>query len=665
MNCIHPIKRQRGLATVLIVLLVGVSMTAIAMGLASSVKSTQHKQTAVHAATHAQSAAWSAVTIFREYLKTRDYEDVSVMTVGDEIPISIAGSSLTLNASIVAVDNALKDSDGIKVTVNIRAVDNAARASSSIQVVYRVANTVCDLCQLLEANLDLYDDTNLGGDIQIKLPPGGTSKVNVDGDVNALSIALEGVTYLNATGNVTLGSQVPLQEVFTNGNLTLGGSANVDKASALGTVTSFDNGRADLIYANGDLLLGGGAVDVANTLGSVSITNWALHGSIIAQGDVEVNSPVQKVHSRGHIVLNAWADARDIVTEKTLSCPNSSWNMFDNLVAEIELINCPDTSATVREGTDVNVPLMDELQPFTRVRPTIDAWAVKSDANYVFEFTGGHIRVTVKNVNSIADGAYYLADYPNGDGRGHKDYLCDAVDGSGQCTSPAVPTHTLCQGQSTYDSCFSYDAISKSWTIDSKNIVPGVVWFDGDLTLSNGEYYNTFIVTGDISTMGAMKTYAPNYIGYNAICTLAYPQNPSADYTGLYPTQLCNIAESALNYTPLTNIVLMAGGYDPFAGGNYRGGDITLSASNELFGNVLAGNHLDTNGDTIVHGYISAAATKNGSGTNDLGGKTVLDLENLPPSYRPEEIPNFDGGSCTSTCNPPAEGAEVLWSRYL
>ena len=93
MRNLQTLNKQQGLATVLIVLLVGVSMTAMAMGLARSVKSTQHKQTAVHAATHAQSAAWSAVHIFKEYLKTLDYDHVAAMPIDTTIPMAVTGSA--------------------------------------------------------------------------------------------------------------------------------------------------------------------------------------------------------------------------------------------------------------------------------------------------------------------------------------------------------------------------------------------------------------------------------------------------------------------------------------------------------------------------------------------------------------------------------------------
>lgn len=658
-------KKQQGIATILIVLLIGMSMTAMTIGISHAVKSTQHKQTAVHASTHVQSAAWAAVTVFKSYLKQVNYEDVESLTLGEEIPLTITGLPQHITATVVNVDASQKASAGIRVTANIRAQDQTAQASSSIQVVYHILNAVCNLCQRLSANIDLFDITNLGGDISFNLPVGGESTVSVEGNVNALNIALANVTYLNSTGNVILGSAVPIKEVYINGNLLLDGSAKVNKASVLGVVTLKNNGSGDVIYANGNVEMDGGPTLAVNSRSNVDLKKYASHHTIIAGGLVSVAAPITKVHAKGNILLTQWADARDIATESTLTCVSPYWTMFDSLLAEIALVNCPAVGTNVKSGVDLTIPIMDVLPPYTTIKPVIDAWPLKAQANYAFEYTGGKIRVTVKNVNNIGDGTYLLGRYPYSGGRDHLQYLCDAVDAAGNCTAPVARTKTLCQGHSTSNACFAYDVSAKKWTIDGKNMAPGIVWFEGDLNLANGQYYNTFIATGNLTTAGSLKSYAPNFVGYNAICNNAFPLNATTDFAGLYPTQLCDISAVKLKYSPVGNIAILAGGNNPNNGGAFEGGNITLGASNEMFGSVLASGYFDTGGDTIVHGYVSATANKTGSGANDLAGKTVIDLTNLPSTYKPNEVPAGDGSSCADSCNAASDGTSVLWTRYL
>lgn len=656
-------RKQQGMATVLIVLLVGVSMTAIALGLAGSVKSSQQTQTAVHAVTHAQSAAWAAVHMFQDYLGSLNLDAVEQLNVGSSVPISVPNMHQALAITIVDIDASLKNSAGIFVTANIQAHDISADATSAIQVVYQVRNAVCDLCQVLSAAINLYDDTTLGGKITINTPAGESSLLNIKGDVNASNIGFEGVTRLNVTGNVTLGSDIPLQEVYTNGNLILDGSANVAKATALGTITTKNNGYADVMYANQAIVLDGAPVAIANSRSNIQTTK-ASHGELHAGGNVLAATPVQKIRAKGNVTQTQWADARDIIAEGDITCPSIYWTMFDQIEVGGSLINCP-TGDNIEGNATVTVAVMDEQPPFEQSQPRIDAWSVKASANYAFEYSLGKIKVTVKNVNSLADGVYYLGDYPDAGNTGFRDYLCDAVDVSGMCTSPAVPSKTLCQGYDSKNNCISYSNLTKTWQIEGLNLAPGVVWVDGDLTLSNGRFYNTFAATGNLVTSNNHKVAAPNYIGYPAICENNYPENSSTAFAGMYPLQLCDIAGSQLNYDPLANVAYLAGGFDPNAGGVYKGGDISLNASSDVYGTILAGNNLKTIGDITVHGYISAAAQNAVTTDNDLGGSTTVDLTSLPTTYRPQEIPSFSGGACVSSCSPPSNPAEVLWTRYL
>lgn len=663
-NLKQPNQKQQGMATVLIVLLVGVSMTAIALGLAGSVKSSQQTQTAVHAVTHAQSAAWAAVHMFKDYLDKLAFEDVEKITANTSVPISVPNMHQALTISIVEVDTSQKNTAGIFVTANISAHDSSADSTTIIQVVYQVENTICDLCQVLSAAINLYDDTVLGGDITIATPEGESSVVNIKGDVSAKNIAFNGVTRLNATGNVTLGSAIPLQEVYTNGNLILDGSANVAKASALGTITTIGNGYADLMYANQAISLGGGAVATAYSRSDINTTNWVNHGEFHAGGNVRLQSPVQKVRAKGNVEQTAWAQATDVIAEGNVTCPDTGWNLFDTIVAGGALINCI-SEGDIKVDSSETVAVMAELIPVEQVQPRIDAWSVKASANYAFEYELGRVKVTVKNVNGITDGVYYLGDYPDSDGTGYRDYLCDAVNASGQCILPATPSKTICHSYSTSNDCINYDNSTKTWTINGHNLPPGVVWFDGNLALRNGRYYNSFITTVNLVTSDDHQTAAPNYIGYSAICELNYPQYPTSRFDGMYPTQLCDIANGKLKYDPLANIAYLAGGFKPVPGNVYSGGNITLNASNSVYGTVLAGNNLKTFGDIRVYGYISAAAHQAFTTDNDLGGKTIVDLSNLPSTYRPQEIPSFNNGACTTTCTPPPEAAKVLWTRYL
>ncbi|HEY0891452.1 MAG TPA: hypothetical protein VGE32_00265, partial [Cellvibrio sp.] len=285
------------------------------------------------------------------------------------------------------------------------------------------------------------------------------------------------------------------------------------------------------------------------------------------------------------------------------------------------------------------------------------------------EFNGTHLTVVVSNVNGIANGTYYV----KGTSNNPREYLCKGVAG-GFCSEPVIQ---LCNGYSANNGCFSTATTNgvTTLTIAGKSMPPGVVWFNGNLMLSNGIYYNTFVATGNIATGGSFVSYALNYAAAyktspsdttrkNAVCKNEFDTSvKSNDFATLYPTNYCG---SDGKYTPnaLGNIGLLAGGYNPAANPNtkiiYSGGFIELGASNSIYGTVVAGNLLKTGGSTKVYGYISAAGLQVSDADNNLGGSTTVDVTNLPEGYKPNEIPDMSGGAAGVLAE-----ARVLWSRYL
>jgi hypothetical protein len=248
--------------------------------------------------------------------------------------------------------------------------------------------------------------------------------------------------------------------------------------------------------------------------------------------------------------------------------------------------------------------------------------------------------------------------------------LCSVVDASNNCTAPAqASAHPFCNSYSASENngCFTRTVLAgrDKWSIAGKSLPPGVVWFNGDLVINSGIYYNTFLATGNISTGGDLVTYAMNYSGYGPICNNQFVTSVrSADFADMIPTNFCKDGKYVPN--ALGNIGLAAGGYDPSNTANipvktvYGGGLIDLGAGNSIYGIVLSGDILKTGGSTKIYGYISAAGLQLSDLANTLSGSTLVDLKNLPEGYNPGEIPNM-----TDTVGGEEGNASVLWTRYL
>ena len=290
-------------------------------------------------------------------------------------------------------------------------------------------------------------------------------------------------------------------------------------------------------------------------------------------------------------------------------------------------------------------------------------------ANYLFTREGTDTKVLVKNVNGVDDGNYFLGDYPTLS-RGYKDFLCKAVDANNICTDPASPSEarTICYGHTTSNDCLNYDDTTKTWLFNGKSFAPGVMWFEGNLELGNGTYYNTFLATGNLHTADALTSQAPNFAGFASTCQLNYPtnKNTTGDFIGMYPVNLCDITGGKMIYNAIGNLALAAGGTAPEAT-KYSGGNVDLGDSNSIGGTVLAGEHLTTNGSTTVRGYVSATSQSGkgvAAGKNAIGGSTSILLDNLPAGYRPEQFPPMDVPD--DTTNNGGKGlSKLVWARHI
>jgi len=228
------------------------------------------------------------------------------------------------------------------------------------------------------------------------------------------------------------------------------------------------------------------------------------------------------------------------------------------------------------------------------------------------------------------------------------DYLCSAANGGGNCTSPATPTVPICLGYSPYNRCINYN--NGTFSILPNLIAPGIVFFDGNLVVGNGHSISTILASGNISTQGQFRTWAANRGGYDNICDgKADHAVPSVRarykqaYSTHYPTNLCDKANGT--YTPLSigNVALVAGGINPDTtknpNGSYTGGNISLGSSTDIWGAVLAGNFLNTNGNVNIKGLVNAAALGDpNSGSNKISGRTTIELQAID-DYDPLNIP--------------------------
>lgn len=647
-------RQQRGLAAILLVLLVGLSLSAAVLGTMYYIRSEQDSMVTAHGATQAQMKAWNGVEAFRQYLYQIGLTGTTSLAAGNAITLGgvtgVAGSVVSLNSTTGngCVSSAASGStQGTLVTANF--TGSSGGATSTVQAVYCVTGSTTSSSPGNTNAINFNHDVNLGGSITINssTTTAQNAVINVQGAFNAGSLSLTGLKAINATGNVTLGSNSSVNVISSNGNVTLSGSASALTINAMGNVVLTGAAYAGAINANGTV--------------SAQSTN---NGAIVAIGDVTLGGATS-VKTKGSVTMD-YSTVGTLYAQKNLTV-TSSGSVGSGIIGGALSKPSWNNNVNVTQQTGYTVAITP-LTALTLTTQTVDAYQLQSLANYVFDVdSSGYRKVTVANVNGIANGTYYLGNY---DGS-HQDYLCTALaTGSSAsnptCLTPAVGSAvTICQGYSASNSCFAYSTSNSTWSINGTSIAQGVTWFHGNLALGNGNYYNTFIATGNIATSGSFQVYAPSYAGYNGsvsgtnytptgICVNSF-------FPARYPTNLCTPTSNPTSYVytanPAANYALLAGGA---VNGIYSGGNISLGSSNTIYGSVLAGNQLTTGGSTVVNGYVTAAG--NGSSvTNSLGGSTTINLTALPPAYQPGAgLPSTGGGASTSTNN-----VQVFWSRYL
>jgi len=699
---------QQGVVAIIMVSLLGLVALAIAASGLMSIKGSQAQQLTLSTTTQANRRAIEGAQIVQSYLSALDTAAIAALRPGN---LDIAGAT-GIAASVLS--STLMPGGAYHITANI--TGRSFQTASVFQAVYEVTPAAAPQQTVVSSTVNINSNLKLTGDIKVLGLT--TANLMVRGNVD-MAGSVSGINALCATGDIAVGGGIAVNRVCSRGAVTLSGSASVPQdISAMGNVVlsggatsattvntngsvtiSGGSATAGVVNAKGNVAVSGGNARVTSALNSEGNVNWTSSSAaktINANGTVyyKASNNNTTVNSGSHVTLahNGTVQTLNALGNVTL---DGYWGsgVFGKLRGQSNLTfdNRPTIADGEVKGTlsrkpeeerqkvKRNASLVVDFTPVSlaAVNPSIDAaasvdvYALKEAANYVFEVDGNKKRkVTVRNVSGITDGTYFLGDYAYAWNvpslaRGNKDYLCKAVSSNGNCTLPATPYRTLCQGNSESNGCFQYNPGTQTWTISGISMAVGTAWFAGNLVVNNGTYINTFLSTGTLSTGGSLKVFSPNYVGYRPVCTdsrSAAPYGIAVDYrlSGLYPTDLC--VSGTYVKSALGNTALMAGGYG--SPGSYSGGNISVGSSNTIYGNVAAGGLLDTSGNTTIIGVVvvSNMANAAGTGTTNWTGSTTFDMRDLPSTFAPGTLPCMTSGGCGKGGGTTAR---VKWSMFL
>jgi len=207
--------RQRGVATLLIMMLVGMSLSAAVLGSAYYIRGMQVQSVSAHAQTQAQMKAWTAAEIVRLYLQQLQAAAMLTPFLAQAMPIALDmkgdGATGLMSARITSYQ-----ASSSRVTVEVIGVTapgTRAEASSSLQVTFSTAGTTtapapapapAQQCVVQPRSAATFggDLSITGGETSITSPP-GHSDIAVAGKLT-ISNASQAVISGCAKGDISL-----------------------------------------------------------------------------------------------------------------------------------------------------------------------------------------------------------------------------------------------------------------------------------------------------------------------------------------------------------------------------------------------------------------------------------------------------------------------------
>ena len=253
--------RQRGIATLLIVLLLGLAVTVTIAATIYGLRSNQQQQVTTHSVRSAQAAAWRGVESVRQYLLALD--NVTYQSWIDKppaFPLMINGLSVigVSQAKITQID---KTTSGYQLVSQITGIsadgDPNTRTTATVDVVYNVSSGSAHpgnsriQCSL-KPSVPMVFNTDLtisGGSL------GVTNAINfeniaVNGDIN-LTNASQATISGCSTGNVFLsgGGIKPNGHIFSYGDITVQSMTPPSGTTLWGRNVSLDGSASNARYA--------------------------------------------------------------------------------------------------------------------------------------------------------------------------------------------------------------------------------------------------------------------------------------------------------------------------------------------------------------------------------------------------------------------------------
>lgn len=612
---------QRGIATLLILLLVGMAISVAIFGSLSYLQGSQNQSIVLHTQTEAQMKAWLGVDVVYQYLNALEEEKLEDLLNEiynkddpDRSPVKIDSNDLAkLNLEAVfeyKIEESNEDNELISTliytTIEAKARESSrAESTSAIQAVYLISDEN-------ESNsaggdgstpdprvINFRDGLDLSDGIRVYTKPGDAYHIYVDGNVTIGGIGLSGIDTIRSTKSIKYqgGSSTNFAEMHANCDIQVSnGVFSVGEIKATRNVCLADTISSNLIAANGSVEVSGGTHGdiyahannpaVIAQCESGATQYCASHGSSLPSGFGIKTNPaptINAIYSKADIELKSSVAVGVVRAERHLNvtqCEPSWINAYYGV--SYSKSGCPSLSlvATQLAGS-LTFPVVHPVEMEPEV---FDANTLRSAANYIYYRKDNLTRVKIKGVEGIPDytdaanpaevrqnGYYYRTArliQPGGNEwwtptKTFSNYICinsvTLPDGQGEADGVC---HARLGKAYDVDNGILPTYSNGKWIFNGNDHAPGVIFVEGDLEVGNGTYTNTFIATGNIQVISAGgAVFSLNYAGANGITAgghTAIGVCNNTHYT-VKPTAFCNDAYNHAAHSGVGNYALLAG----------------------------------------------------------------------------------------------------------
>lgn len=689
---LSSLRHQQGIATLLVVILTGLSLTAITMGVMYRVRGAQDTQMSMHAQTQAQIKAWEGVQIISQLLNSS-----SVATAAASQASTGTYPTFTLPDSQISAVVTSYSSSTQQMVINV--TGTSGNAVATLQATYQITSSTTSSSSSSSTSSAIVVNGDLnysGGTLQL-VNGSSLANVAVNGNITIGSGATAAISGC-ATGNITLsgGGVTSGAYLYSLGTISISNMSsptnislwakNITVTQNGGTYTAVKAGGYNVnVLVNGSVVgtavVGGTLSGTAVIPSSATITATLTNGSTKTYSyptDSSGTVSLQYTSVNGGAITFAdatvgtlWGNAVSLTGwsgNYTTLKANSNISMVQNTIGTFlgggnltvtsyslptmtsgKLVgsysNTGGNSSSIANLTtgvaSSNAPGLPGLPSCSVTTSTVSVSSLASNANYYFYFDSstGDPMVTIQNVNRGDTGASVAGTY-------------DLKNN----TLQTLAGYNFMQCQWYNASCFTNSKASSGWNLSGiYNFPPGIAVFVGALningltnmsaTLSDGStrisnaLTNSLLSTGSLTLGSSAGTVvAPNFASAASVCGGSF-----------YPSNLCSKSGSTWSLTGLSlaNDAIVTNSSFSVSGWT-------------LYGNVITGGSVSTGGaTTTVYGGLYQGMNGTSSTTASAGGLKV-DTSSVTSSQANTGVIGSSSSSSTTTTT-----TQLLWVRYL